>query len=190
METSSHDVLLVGGGGAGFARRHRRCRNQPQAQRRGGLQGLSDAQPYGLRRGRRRRRHRPTTTRLDEHAYDTISGGDWLGDQDAVEVFVNEAPKELLRLEHWGCPWSRRAGRQDRGASVRRHEKDAHVVCRRQDRLPHAAHALPDLAQIHRVTRYDETFATKLLVDDGRGAGRGRDRADDRQGPRDHAPRR
>ena len=44
---------------------------------------------------------------LDEHAYDTISGSDWLGDQDAVEVFVNEIPKELLRLEHWGCPWSR-----------------------------------------------------------------------------------
>ena len=44
---------------------------------------------------------------LDEHAYDTISGGDWLCDQDAVEAFVEEAPRELLRLEHWGCPWSR-----------------------------------------------------------------------------------
>ena len=44
---------------------------------------------------------------LDEHAYDTISGGDWLCDQDAVEAFVKEAPQELLRLEHWGCPWSR-----------------------------------------------------------------------------------
>ena len=44
---------------------------------------------------------------LDEHAYDTISGGDWLCDQDAVDEFVREAPQELLRLEHWGCPWSR-----------------------------------------------------------------------------------
>ena len=44
---------------------------------------------------------------LDEHAYDTISGGDWLPDQDAVEIFVKEAPQELLRLEHWGCPWNR-----------------------------------------------------------------------------------
>src|ERR1044072_8467156 len=43
----------------------------------------------------------------DEHCYDTISGGDWLGDQDASEAFVREAPQELLRLEHWGCPWSR-----------------------------------------------------------------------------------
>src|SRR5439155_1217262 len=44
---------------------------------------------------------------LDAHAYDTISGGDWLSDQDAVEAFVREAPEEMLRLEHWGCPWSR-----------------------------------------------------------------------------------
>jgi fumarate reductase flavoprotein subunit len=44
---------------------------------------------------------------LDEHAYDTISGSDWLCDQDAVEAFVREAPLELLQLEHWGCPWSR-----------------------------------------------------------------------------------
>src|SRR5260370_33402475 len=43
---------------------------------------------------------------LDEHAYDTISGGDWLSDQNAVEVFVKEAPEELLRLERWGGPWN------------------------------------------------------------------------------------
>src|SRR3972149_6582017 len=44
---------------------------------------------------------------LDEHVQDTISGSDWLADQDAVELFVREAPGELLQLEHWGCPWSR-----------------------------------------------------------------------------------
>src|SRR5207247_5250027 len=44
---------------------------------------------------------------LDAHAYDTISGGDWMCDQDAVEIFVKEAPAEMIQLEHWGCPWSR-----------------------------------------------------------------------------------
>src|SRR3990172_12063446 len=44
---------------------------------------------------------------LDEHIQDTISGSDWLADQDAVELFAREAPGELLQLEHWGCPWSR-----------------------------------------------------------------------------------
>lgn len=44
---------------------------------------------------------------LGEHAYHTISGGDWLCDQDAVEAFVRQAPMVLLRLEHWAAPLKR-----------------------------------------------------------------------------------
>ena len=44
---------------------------------------------------------------FDMHFDDTVGGGDWLSDQDCVEYFIHEAPKELLQLEHWGCPWSR-----------------------------------------------------------------------------------
>ena len=105
---------------------------------------------------------------LDEHAYDTISGSDWLGDQDAIEMFVNEAPRELLQLEHWGCPWSR--------------QPDGHVAVRafggmKKKRTWYAAdktgfhmlHALFQTTLKYReVTRYDEWFVTRLLVDDGR----------------------
>ena len=105
---------------------------------------------------------------LEEHARDTVSGGDWLCDQAAVEAFVDEAPKELLRLEHWGCPWSR--------------EPDGHVAVRpfggmRQLRTWFAAdktgfHMLHTLFQTSLkyagITRYDEWFVTRLLVDDGR----------------------
>jgi fumarate reductase flavoprotein subunit len=105
---------------------------------------------------------------LDEHAYDTISGGDWLSDQDAVEMFVREAPKELLQLEHWGCPWSR--------------EEDGRVAVRpfggmKKMRTWFAAdktgfHMLHSLFQtslrFDALTRYDEWFVTRLLVDDGR----------------------
>ena len=105
---------------------------------------------------------------LDEHAYDTISGGDWLCDQDAVEAFVKEAPEELLRLEHWGCPWSR--------------EPDGRIAVRpfggmKKTRTWFAAdktgfHMLHTLFQTSlkydAVTRYDEYFVTRLLVDDGR----------------------
>jgi fumarate reductase flavoprotein subunit len=105
---------------------------------------------------------------LDEHAYDTIAGGDWMCDQDAVEAFVREAPQELLRLEHWGCPWNR--------------EPDGHVAVRpfggmKKERTWFAAdktgfHMLHTLFQTSlkytTVTRYDEWFVTKLLVDDGR----------------------
>ena len=105
---------------------------------------------------------------LDEHAYDTISGGDWMCDQDAVEAFVREAPLELLQLEHWGCPWSR--------------EPDGHIAVRafggmQKRRTWFAAdktgfHMLHTLFQTtlkyEPITRYDEWFVTKLLVDDGR----------------------
>ncbi len=105
---------------------------------------------------------------LDEHAYDTISGGDWMCDQDAVEAFVKEAPEELLRLEHWGCPWSR--------------EPDGRIAVRafggmKKERTWFAAdktgfHMLHTLFQTSlkytSVIRYDEWFVTKLLVDEGR----------------------
>ena len=104
---------------------------------------------------------------LDEHAYDTISGGDWLADQDAVEFFVKEAPEELLRMEHWGCPWNR--------------EPNGRVAVRpfggmKKERTWFAAdktgfHMLHTLFQTslkyNAVTRYDEFYATKLLADDG-----------------------
>src|SRR5215203_5704901 len=105
---------------------------------------------------------------LDEHCYDTVSGSDWLGDQDAIEAFVREAPEELLRLEHWGCPWSR--------------EADGRIAVRpfggmKKMRTWFAAdktgfHLLHTLFQTSlkyaSVIRYDEWFVTKLLVDDGR----------------------
>src|SRR5688572_16154947 len=105
---------------------------------------------------------------LDEHAYDTISGSDWLGDQDAIEAFVTEAPRELLQLEHWGCPWSR--------------QPDGHVAVRAFGGMKkmrtwfaadktgfHMLHALFQTTLKYReVKRYDEWFVTRLLVDDGR----------------------
>lgn len=105
---------------------------------------------------------------LEAHAADTIRGSDWLADQDAVEVFVNEAPGQLIQLEHWGCPWSR--------------EPDGHVAVRpfggmKIERTWFAAdktgfHLLHTLFQTSlkydRIERYDEWFATRLLVNDGR----------------------
>ncbi len=42
------------------------------------------------------------------HFNDTVSGGDWLCDQDVVEYFVEHATEQMVQMEHWGCPWSRR----------------------------------------------------------------------------------
>ncbi len=43
---------------------------------------------------------------FEQHAFDTIRGSDFLADQDAVEFFIKEAPREIIQMEHWGCPWS------------------------------------------------------------------------------------
>ena len=105
---------------------------------------------------------------LEHHFNDTVGGGDWLCDQDAVDYLVREAPKELLQLEHWGCPWSR--------------EPDGSVAVRpfggmQKQRTWFAAdksgfHILHTLFQTSlkfpSIERYDEYYATDLIVDDGR----------------------
>ena len=166
MEVSSHDILLVGGGGAGLRAAIAIAEASPQLT----VAVVSKVYPM--------RSHTVSAEggaaaviksddSLDEHAYDTISGGDWLCDQDAVEVFVKEAPEEMLRLEHWGCPWSR--------------EADGHIAVRafggmKNMRTWFAAdktgfHMLHTLFQTSlkygAITRYDEFFVTRLLEDDG-----------------------
>src|SRR5215471_19406543 len=106
MDISYHDVLLLGGGGAGLRAAIAVSEVNPD------LSVAVVSKVYPMRshtvsaEGGAAGVIKPGDT-LDDHAYDTISGGDWLCDEDAVELFVKEAPEELLRLEHWGCPWSR-----------------------------------------------------------------------------------
>ncbi len=163
----THDVLVVGGGGAGLRAAIAVAETNPQL--RVGL--ISKVYPM--------RSHTVSAEggaagvlrdddSFDEHAYDTISGGDWLCDQDAVEAFVREAPQELLRLEHWGCPWNR--------------EPNGRIAVRpfggmKKMRTWFAAdktgfHMLHTLFQTSlkytSIVRYDEWFVTKLVVDDGR----------------------
>jgi len=44
---------------------------------------------------------------IESHMFDTVKGSDYLGDQDAIEILVNEAPENIYELEHMGCPFSR-----------------------------------------------------------------------------------
>jgi len=108
---------------------------------------------------------------LEHHFNDTVSGGDWLCDQDAVEYFVAHCTEEMVQLDHWGCPWSRR---DDGRANVRA------FGGMKIERTWFAAdltgfHILHTLFQTSikypTIHRFDEHFCCDLLVDGGRAAG-------------------
>jgi fumarate reductase flavoprotein subunit len=105
---------------------------------------------------------------LDNHFNDTVTGGDWLCEQDAVEYFVAQCTPEMVQLEHWGCPWSRKP--------------DGHINVRafggmKIERTWFAAdksgfHILHTLFQTSikypSIRRLDEYFCVDLVVEEGR----------------------
>jgi succinate dehydrogenase / fumarate reductase flavoprotein subunit len=107
------------------------------------------------------------------HAYDTVKGSDFLGDQDAIEIMCSEAPAEVMHLEHIGVTFHRNdKGEMDLrafgGASMKR---TAYVADITGQALLHVLYE--QLLKHHEtVARYEEWFTTSLLRDDaGRCAG-------------------
>ena len=170
MASYSCDLLIVGGGGAGLRASIAAAEARPDLD----VAVVSKVYPM--------RSHTvaaeggaaaviKATDSLDAHAYDTVSGADWLCDQDVVEAFVKEAPREMVQLEHWGCPWSREP---DGSVAVRPFGgmKVSRTWFAADKTGFHMLHSLFQTSLKYRsVKRYDEWFVTRLLVDDGRCAG-------------------
>jgi succinate dehydrogenase/fumarate reductase flavoprotein subunit len=103
----------------------------------------------------------------EKHAYDTVKGSDYLGDQDAIEIFTAEAPGDIYQLEHWGAFFSRR----DDGRLAQRPFGAAG-----SPRTVYAAditgHVLIQVLYEQVVKRdikvYEEYFAWQLVVNDDR----------------------
>ncbi len=99
------------------------------------------------------------------HAYDTVKGSDFLGDQDAIEIMCSEAPQEVLHLEHIGVTFHRNEkGEMDLrafgGASMKR---TAYVADITGQALLHVLYE--QLMKHHEtVERYEEWFTTSLLM--------------------------
>ncbi|MBB6055041.1 MAG: fumarate reductase (quinol) flavoprotein subunit [Gammaproteobacteria bacterium] len=105
---------------------------------------------------------------LENHFHDTVSGGDWLCEQDVVEYFVENATKELVQMEHWGCPWSRK---QDGHVNVRAFGgmKIPRTWFAADKTGFHMLHTLFQTSiKYPSIKRFDEHFVLDLLVHDGR----------------------
>jgi succinate dehydrogenase / fumarate reductase flavoprotein subunit len=103
----------------------------------------------------------------EKHAYDTVKGSDYLGDQDAIEVLCDEAPADVYELEHWGAVFSRtedgRIAQRPFGAAGE--PRTAYAA----DITGHVlVHVLYEQVMKRDLRAYEEWFAWKLVEDDGR----------------------
>jgi succinate dehydrogenase / fumarate reductase flavoprotein subunit len=104
---------------------------------------------------------------LELHAWDTVRGSDFLADQNVVSRFVEEAPREILQLEHWGIPWSRRPDGRINQRPFGGHSFNRATFA--EDKTGFfEMHTLYDrLQRFSGVTRYDECYVTSILTDNG-----------------------
>src|SRR5881394_2784536 len=107
------------------------------------------------------------------HMYDTVKGADWLGDQDAIEYLVRNAPDAVYELEHWGVPFSRTADgriyqRPFGGMTTDYGKGIAQRTCAAADRTGHAMlHTLYQQSIRHSATFFIEYFAIDLIMENG-----------------------
>jgi succinate dehydrogenase / fumarate reductase flavoprotein subunit len=115
--------------------------------------------------------------RWEWHMYDTVKGGDYLADQDMVEILVREAPAAVLELERMGVPFSRNQeggiAQRPFGGHTREHGKaPVKRACYASDRTGRVImNNVYDRCLARDVQIYNEYFAMNLIMDDGKAAG-------------------
>ena len=167
METFNADVAIVGGGGAGLRAAIAVAEADPAL----AIALVSKVYPMRSHTVAAEGGSAAVTQSqdsLEHHFHDTVSGGDWLCEQDVVEYFVAHAHEELVQMEHWGCPWSRRPdGRVDvRAFGGMKLERTWFAA----DRTGfHMLHTLFQTSMKYpSIRRFDEHFCVDLVVEEGR----------------------
>ncbi len=113
--------------------------------------------------------------RPEWHLFDTVKGGDYLGDQDAIEIMVEDAPRVIYELEHMGVPFSRREdgkiAQRNFGGHTRDYgEKPVKRACYAADRTGRVVlDTLYDQCLRHQVTFYSEHYLLSLVFSPKKG---------------------
>ena len=177
MHVHTFDAVVVGGGGAGLmaALHLTRAGNVKTAV-------LTKIYPTRSHTGAAQGGIGAALGNLEEdspewHAFDTVKGSDYLGDQDAIEVMCREAPEVIIELEHMGLPFSRTedgriAQRRFGGHSHHFGEGPVRRSCYAADRTGHMIlQTLYQQCIKNDVTFYDEYQVVDLVMSEGRCAG-------------------
>ena len=170
MNTRKFDALIIGGGGAGLRAALQLARSDYT------VAVVSKVFPTRSHTVSAQGGITAALANVDEdkwewHMYDTVKGGDWLGDQDAIEFMCREAANAVYELEHMGLPFSRLDNgkiyqRPFGGQSKNFGGEQATRTCAAADRTGHALlHTLYQQNIKHRTQFFDEYFALDLVRD-------------------------
>lgn len=170
MQIIQTDVVIIGGGGAGLRAAIAAAEADPECR----IALLSKVYPMRSHTVAAEGGAAAVTLpedSLEQHFQDTVAGSDWLADQDVVDYFVSHAYQELVQLERWGCPWSRKA---DGTVQVRRFGgmKTERTWFAADKTGFHILHTLFQTSlKYPNIQRFDEFFVLDLLVAEQQVAG-------------------
>src|SRR5438128_10594529 len=172
-----YDAVIVGAGGAGL-----KAALHLATQRQARIAVISKLYPIRSHTGAAQGGIGAALGNMEEdhwewHMFDTVKGGDYLADQDAVEVLCREAVETVYELEHWGLPFSRtpdgKIAQRPFGGHTREFGKaPVRRSCYAADRTGHMIlQTLYQQCIKHDVHFYNEFHLLDLLVEQGRCAG-------------------
>jgi succinate dehydrogenase / fumarate reductase, flavoprotein subunit len=101
------------------------------------------------------------------HAWDTIKGSDFLADQDVVDLFVHTIPSEILQLDHWGIPWTRRPNGRIAQRPFGGHSFPRAVLAQDKTGFFEMQTLYDTLLKYNCVSHYNEYFVTSILIENG-----------------------
>jgi len=108
---------------------------------------------------------------IELHSWDTVKGSDFLADQDVVDLFCQTIPKELLQLDHWGIPWTRREDGRIAQRPFGGHSYPRAVLAQDKTGFFEMQTLYDTLLRYNNAKHYNEHFVTSILVENNTFAG-------------------